>query len=110
MDIMIYVAVILAIVVRLVIMKGNFVLPTIYRCDNQMTFNLGSLSTIIIAIVAALGLMYTSPDQFANPMTAFITTYAAPQLVDGVVTFGVRNTMSVEDEEKEESKDYEEVA
>ena len=48
MDIIVYIAVILAIIVRLVIMRGTFVLPTIYKRGNEMTFNLGSISTIII--------------------------------------------------------------
>lgn len=97
MDIIVYIAVILAIIVRLVIMRGTFVLPTIYKHGNEMTFNLGSISTIIIGFVTALTLMYTSPENFVNPLIAFITTYSVPQLVDGVATFGVRNTLKVEE-------------
>lgn len=97
MDIIVYIAVILAIIVRLVIMRGTFVLPTTYKHGNEMTFNLGSISTIIIGFVTALTLMYTSPENFANPLIAFITTYSVPQLVDGVATFGVRNTLKVEE-------------
>ena len=100
MDGIIYVAIICAIIFRLVIMRGSFVLPTFYRRGDEMSFNLGSVSTIIVAIVAALGLMYTSPENFANPIMAFTTTYAAPQIVDGVITFGARNTMSVPDDDE----------
>ena len=89
-DTMVYVAIIFAIIFRLVIMKGTFVLPTFYRIGDEATFNLGSVSTIIIAIVAALSLMWTQPDLFANPIAAFLTTYAAPQIVDGVITAGTR--------------------
>lgn len=98
MDIMIYVAIIVAIVVRLVLMRGSFTLPTFYRRDDEMSFNLGSISTIIIAIIAALGLMYTSPELFASPYVAFITAYTAPQIVDGVITSGARNFMEAEEE------------
>lgn len=105
MDTIIYVAIIVAIVFRLVIMKGTFVLPTFYRNGNEMTFNLGSVFTIIIALVAALGLAHTSPEQFANPYMAFVTTYAAPQIVDGVITFGTRKTMPVDSEDTENSED-----
>ena len=41
--------------------------------------------------------MITSPELFASPLVAFLTTYSAPQILDGVATFGVRNTMNVED-------------
>ena len=104
MDIMIYVAIIIAIIVRLVLMRGSFTLPTFYRRDNEMSFNLGSISTIIVALIAAFGLMASSPELFANPFVAFMTAYTAPQLVDGVITSGARNFMEVE-EEKDESHD-----
>lgn len=107
MDIMVYIAIVVAIIFRLVIMRGTFVLPTFYRRDNEMSFNLGSISTIIIAILAAFGLMYASPELFANPYVAFMTSYTAPQIVDGVITSGARNFMEVA-EEKDTS--YEEVA
>ena len=100
MDIMIYVAIIVAIIVRLVLMRGSFVLPTFYSRDNEMSFNLGSVSTIIIAIIAALMLAYAKPDLFASPFVAFVTSYTAPQIVDGVITSGARNFMEVDTEEE----------
>ena len=99
MDAMIYVAIIVAIVVRLVLMRGSFTLPTFYRRDDEMSFNLGSISTIIVAIVAAFGLMQASPELFANPFVAFMTSYTAPQIVDGVITSGARNFMEVSDDD-----------
>lgn len=99
MNIMIYVAIIVAIIVRLVLMRGSFTLPTFYRRGDEMSFNLGSISTIIIAVVAAFVLMYSSPELFANPFVAFITTYTTPQLVDGVITSGARNFMEVSENE-----------
>ena len=98
METMVYVAIVIAIIVRLVLMRGSFVLPTFYRRDNEMSFNLGSISTIIIGLVAAFGLMYTSPELFASPFVAFMTAYTAPQIVDGVITSGARNFMEVENE------------
>lgn len=89
-DIIIYAVVIFAVIFRLVIMKGTFVLPTFYRIGNEATFNLGSVSTIIIGILAAFVLMYTQPESFVNPLTAFLVTYSAPQIVDGVITAGTR--------------------
>ena len=44
MDAMIYVAIIVAIVARLVLMRGSFTLPTFYRRGDEMSFNLGSIS------------------------------------------------------------------
>lgn len=101
-DMLVYAAIIFAIIVRLVLMRGNFILPTFYRRGNEMSFNLGSISTIIIAIIAAAGLMTISPELFADPFVAFVTTYTAPQIVDGVVTSGARNFIKVEDTSEEE--------
>ena len=106
-NITIYIAIIVAIIVRLVLMRGSFTLPTFYRRGNEMSFNLGSISTIIVAIIAAFGLMQAQPELFANWYVAGITAYTAPQIVDGIVTSGARNFMEVP-EEKDTS--YEEVA
>ena len=106
-NITIYIAIIVAIIVRLVLMKGSFTLPTFYKRGNEMSFNLGSISTIIVAIIAAFGLMQAQPELFANWYVAGITAYTAPQIVDGIVTSGARNFMEVK-EEKDTS--YEEVA
>lgn len=89
-DVVIYVAIIAAIIFRLIIMKGTFVLPTFYRVGDEATFNLGSIATIIIALVAAFSLMYASPESFTDPWAAFFITYAAPQITDGVITAGTR--------------------
>lgn len=101
MDVIIYIAVAIAIIFRLVIMKGSFVLPTIYKNGNEVSFNLGSISTIIIGLVAAFSLMMAYPDQFATPLAAFFAAYSAPQIVDAVATYGVRNTMDVNDIDNE---------
>lgn len=109
-DILVYIAVITAIIVRLVLMRGSFTLPTFYRRGDEMSFNLGSISTIIIAIIAAFGLMSASPELFANPFVAFVTTYTTPQLVDGVITSGARNFMEIPDEDiDDEEVEYEEI-
>ena len=68
----------------------------------------GSISTIIIAILAAFGLMYASPELFTSPYVAFVTAYTAPQIVDGVITSGARNFMEVA-EEKDTSYEEEEI-
>jgi len=90
MDITIYCVIIVAIVFRLIIMKGSFVLPTFYRNGREVSFNLGSITTIIIGIAAAIGLGYAQPELFANPYVAFVTAYTAPQITDGVITAGTR--------------------
>ena len=89
-DITIYIAVIVAIIFRLIIMKGSFVLPTFYKTDDTLTFNLGSIGTIIIGLIAAFTLMASSPELFSNVYVAAITAYTAPQIVDGIVTAGTR--------------------
>ena len=111
-DITIYIAIVVAIVIRLVLMKGSFTLPTFYRRGNEMSFNLGSISTIIVAIIAAFGLMQAQPELFANWYVAATTAYTAPQIVDAVFTSGARNFMEVpsDDEDIEEDTSEEEVA
>jgi len=90
MDITIYCVIIIAIIFRLIIMKGSFILPTFYKNGNEVSFNLGSIITIIIGVLASIGLAYTQPDLFANPYVAFITAYTAPQITDGIITAGTR--------------------
>ena len=107
MDTMVYVAIIVAIIFRLVIMRGSFVLPACYRRDNEMSYNLGSISTIIIAILADFGLMYASPELSTSPHVAFVTAYTVPQIVDGAITSGARNFIEVAEEKV---TDYEEAA
>lgn len=97
-DITIYIAVIAAIIFRLIIMKGTFVLPTFYKSDNTLTFNLGSIGTIIIGVIAALGLMTSSPELFSNVYVAAVTAYTAPQIVDGIITAGTRKFSGSNDE------------
>lgn len=102
MDTTIYIAVIVAIVFRLVIMKGTFVLPTFYKNGNEISFNLGSISTIIIGLLSAVVLMETQPELFANWYVAGITAYTAPQIVDGVITAGTRYMAGEEVEDFED--------
>ena len=82
--------VIFVIAVRVYLMKGNFVLPTFYKDENKISFNLGSIGTIIIGVIAALSLAQTKPELFANWYVAGITAYSAPQIVDSIITKGTR--------------------
>ena len=102
METAIYIAVIVAIVFRLVIMKGSFVLPTFYRNGNELSFNLGSVSTIIIGLVSVFMLMQSQPELFANWYVAGITAYTAPQVVDSVITAGTRYMSGEEVEDEDE--------
>ena len=102
-DVTIYIAVIIGIVFRLIIMKGSFVLPTFYRNGSEVSFNLGSISTIIIGLVAAITLMQTQPELFANWYVAAITAYTAPQIVDGVITAGTRYSSNNIEEEVDDN-------
>ena len=97
MDIYSWIAVIIAIVVKLVIIKGNFVLPTFYKTGNEVSFNLGSLANIIFALITALTLSMTDPASCANPAIAFTTSLGVPYLVEGVITYGARNNMDADD-------------
>ena len=98
-DTTVYLAVIIAIIFRLIIMKGSFVLPTFYRIGNEVSFNLGSITTIIVGLLAAFMLMETNPELFASWYVAAITAYTAPQIVDGVITAGTRYSQNIEEDE-----------
>ena len=87
-DITVYVAVIGAILIRVYLMRGSFVLPTFYKLGNNLSFNLGSLGSVIVGLIAAIGLMQAQPDLFANWFVAGLTAYSAPQIVDAIVTKG----------------------
>ena len=46
-DITVYAAVIVAILLRVYLMKGSFTLPTFYKVGNDVSFNLGSLTSVV---------------------------------------------------------------
>ena len=90
MELIIYIAIICAVIFRLVIMKGTFILPTFYRNGSELTFNLGSITTIIIGIGSALALAFAQPERFATWWSAALVAYTAPQVTDAVITAGTR--------------------
>lgn len=87
-DITVYIAVVVAILLRVYLMRGNFVLPTFYKLGGVNSFNLGSLTSVIIGLISAFTLMQAQPDLFANWFVAGITAYSAPQIADAIVTKG----------------------
>ena len=89
-DLTILLVVIIVIAARVYLMKGNFILPTFYKEGNKISFNLGSIGTIIIGLISALALMNSRPELFANWYVAGITAYSAPQIVDAIITKGTR--------------------
>ena len=89
-DLTILIVVIVVIAARVYLMKGNFVLPTFYKEGNKISFNLGSIGTVIIGLATAWSLMHSNPELFANWYVAGITAYSAPQIVDAIITKGTR--------------------
>lgn len=113
-DLTIVLVVIIVIAIRVYLMKGNFTLPTFYKEGNKISFNLGSIGTIIVGLVAAISLMQSSPELFANWYVAGITAYSAPQIVDSIITKGTRikynSDITSEDIESEDDVIQEEVS
>lgn len=113
-DLTIVLVVIIVIAIRVYLMKGNFTLPTFYKEGNKISFNLGSVGTIIVGLVAAISLMQSSPELFANWYVAGITAYSAPQIVDSIITKGTRikynSDITSEDIESEDDVIQEEVS
>lgn len=78
--------IIIAIIVRIVIQKGNFVLPTIYREENIVRFNWGSLGVIIVGIVAVILSGSIDPNILQSPISIFAVVYTCPALSDAIAT------------------------
>ena len=106
-DLTIILVVIIVIAARVYLMKGNFILPTFYKEGNKVSFNLGSIGTIIIGLVSAFMLMQSQPELFANWYVAGITAYSAPQIVDSIITKGTRikNNSDITSEDIESQDD-----
>lgn len=92
MDPYIFLAIVLGIGLRVYTMKGYFTMPQFYTENDEKRFNLGSIATIIIGVIAALSMAYTMPESFANPLTAGLAAYTAPQIVDVLISKGTTNS------------------
>ena len=68
----------------------NRTYATFYRNGKEISFNLGSITTIIVGVLAAIALSYSQPELFSNWYVAAITAYTAPQITDGIITAGTR--------------------
>lgn len=100
MGLYVLLAIIIGIGLRVYTMKGYFTMPQYYTENGEKRFNLGSVATIIIGVIAALGMSYAMPESFSNPIIACVTAYTAPQLVDVLVSKGTTNSQDfAEDEE-----------
>jgi hypothetical protein len=99
----IFLAIVLAIGLRVYTMKGYFTMPQYYIEKDEKRFNLGSIATILIGIAAALSMAYAMPESFSNPLIAGITAYTAPQLVDVLISKETTNSQDfIENEDEEE--------
>lgn len=80
MDIYILIAIILAVIVRIIIMPGYFVLPQ--KVEGKWQLN--TLGTVIIGLVGAFALFNSNPEYFATPLGAFVFVYITPHLIDAI--------------------------
>lgn len=94
----IFLAIVFGIGLRVYTMKGYFTMPQFYVEKDEKRFNLGSIATIIIGIIAALSMAYTMPESFSNPLIAGLTAYSAPQIVDVLISKGTTNSQDFEEE------------
>ena len=95
------IAIIIALVFRVIIMRGYFVFPQFYELNGERRFNLGSIGTVVIGVVAALTLGETNPELFASPLVAFLTAYTAPQILDATISAGTRVANDMEEKQKD---------
>ncbi len=80
MDPYIILAIVLAIIVRIIIMPGYFVLPQ--KVDGKWQLN--TIGTVIVAFVGILTIYNTNQEYFATPLGAFVFAYAVPYAIDAV--------------------------
>lgn len=80
------IAVIIAIVLRIIIQRGSFVLPTVYKEGSNVRFNFGTIGVIIVSIIAFFAGGYIDPSIATSPLSAFMLAYATPAVIDGAVT------------------------
>ena len=98
MSLYILLAIIFGVGLRVYTMKGYFTIPQFYIENDEKRFNLGSIATIIIGVVAALSMAYTMPDSFSNPIIAGITAYTAPQIIDVLISKGATDSQDFVEE------------
>lgn len=89
MEITVIIAVIVAIVLRVIVQKGNFILPKVYREGDNVRFNWGSVGVIVVAIIAVFGTGYFDPNIYTTPVTAFFAAYTLPAVSDAIATYAL---------------------
>lgn len=91
-NIEIIIVAIIAILARIYIQKGSFILPTIYKEGNNVRFNWGSVGVLIVGILTVFFGGFIDPNILNGPITTqnLITTfslvYTLPALTDGIAT------------------------
>ncbi len=86
------IAVIIAIVLRVIIQRGSFTLPTVYKEGSDVRFNFGTLGVVVVAIAAFFAGGYIDPNITMSPLSAFMLAYATPAVIDGAVTQALPGT------------------
>jgi len=98
MNLYILLAIIFGVGLRVYTMKGYFTVPQFYIENDEKRFNLGSIATIIIGVVAALSMAHAMPNSFSNPIIAGITAYTAPQVIDVLISKGATDSQDFVEE------------
>ncbi|WP_297898218.1 hypothetical protein [Methanobrevibacter sp.] len=86
MNLLIFLAILIAIVLRIWIEKGYFLLPKIYTKDGKTYFQLNILGTVFTALITVLILYQAQPELFTSFIPALVTAYTVPHLFDNIVT------------------------
>ncbi|OQD58717.1 hypothetical protein MBBAR_10c00580 [Methanobrevibacter arboriphilus JCM 13429 = DSM 1125] len=91
MDLLIFLAILIAIVIRIWIEKGYFLLPKVYTKSGKTYFQLNIIGTICTALITVLILYQAQPELFRTFIGALITAYTIPHLFDNVVSKAIPN-------------------
>lgn len=86
MNLLIFLAILIAIILRIWIEKGYFLLPKIYSKNGKTYFQLNIIGTIFTALITVFILYQAQPELFSTFIGALVTSYTVPHLFDNIVT------------------------
>ena len=87
-NVFIIIAIVLAVILRILLKNGyEFILPKIVvNSEGKTKFELNSLGTILISLIAVLTIYQATPEGFITPAAAFLTAYGSNSIIENIGT------------------------
>lgn len=86
MNLLIFLAILIAIILRIWIEKGYLLLPKICNKNGKTYFQLNIIGTIFTALITVFILYQAQPELFSTFIGALVAAYTVPHLFDNIVT------------------------